>query len=326
MHRTVLKTLLAAPAAIVLALASPVVLAQAPSKPVRLVVPAPAGDGSDVLARAIAQEMSAGLGQPVLIENRPGAGGSIASDMVAKAAPDGHTLILGNGSSHGVTPSLYPRLPYDTLKDFAPITLVATAPNVLVVSASLPVSNVREFIAHAKTRPGQLHIASGGNGSLSHLSAELFKSMAGVDLVHVPYKGAAPGLTDLAAGQVAAMIINIPSAQGLLKSGRLKALATTGQQRAAALPEVPTLDESGLKGYETTSWFALLAPARTPAAAIDRLQGETAKALATPAVRERLATMGLTPVGNTPAQFDAFMRAEIAKYAKVIKDAGVKID
>ena len=151
-------------------------------------------------------------------------------------------------------------------------------------------------------------------------------SSPGVDLVHVPYKGAAPGLTDLAAGQVAAMIINIPSAQGLLKSGRLKALATTGQQRAAALPEVPTLDESGLKGYETTSWFALLAPARTPAAAIDRLQGETAKALATPAVRERLATMGLTPVGNTPAQFDAFMRAEIAKYAKVIKDAGVKID
>jgi tripartite-type tricarboxylate transporter receptor subunit TctC len=306
MRRTVLKTLLAAPAALVLALASSVVLAQAPSKPVRLVVPAPAGDGSDVLARAIAQEMSAGLGQPVLIENRPGAGGSIASDMVAKAAPDGHTLILGNGSSHGVTPSLYPRLPYDTLKDFAPITLVATAPNVLVVSASLPVGNVREFIAHAKARPGQLHIASGGNGSLSHLSAELFKSMAGVDLVHVPYKGAAPGLTDLAAGQVAAMIINIPSAQGLL--------------------EVPTLDESGLKGYETTSWFALLAPARTPAAAIDRLQGETAKALATPAVRERLATMGLTPVGNTPAQFDAFMRAEIAKYAKVIKDAGVKID
>ena len=304
------------------------VAAQAPfpTRPIRLVVPAPAGDGSDALARSIAQELAAGLGQQVMIDNRPGAGGSIASDTVAKAAPDGHTLILGNGSSHGVTPSLYPRLPYDALKDFAPIPLVATAPNVLVVSASLPVHTVQDFLAYARARPGQLHIASGGNGSLSHLSAELFKRMADVDLVHVPYKGAAPGLTDVAAGQVAAMVINIPSAQALLKAGRLQALATTGRQRAAALPEVPTLDEAGLKGYETTSWFALLAPARTPTAVIERLQQEIARALATPAVRERLAAQGLTPVGSTPAQFDAFMRAEIAKYARVIKDAGVKID
>jgi len=219
-----------------------------------------------------------------------------------------------------------PKLAYRADRDFTPIAHAADAASILLVTPSLPAKTVQELISHAKAHPGQLNYATSGNGTIVHLNSLAFAAQAGVQLTHVPYKGTAQSITDLAAGQVHLLFDSIPTGLPHVTSGRLRALAVTGEQRSAALAEVPTLDESGLKGYETTSWFALLAPARTPAAAIDRLQGETAKALATPAVRERLTTMGLTPVGNTPAQFDAFMRAEIAKYAKVIKDAGVKID
>jgi tripartite-type tricarboxylate transporter receptor subunit TctC len=297
-----------------------------PTRAVSLVVPAPPGDGSDVLARLLAQELSTRLGQPFTVDNRPGVGGILASDKVAKSRPDGYHLLMGNASSHGVVPALYTRLPYTPQKDFAPITLVAMAPNVLVVGNGLPVHRVAEFIAYAKARPGQLNIASGGNGSLSHLAAEMFKNMAGIEMLHVPYKGAAPGLTDVAAGHVAAMVINIPSAQALLKSGKLKALATTGATRAAALPDIPTLDEAGVKGYESSAWFGLFAPAGTPQAVIEKLQRESARALQAPGLLRQLAAQGLTPVGTTSAQFDAHIQKEVAKYKRIAGAAGITVD
>ncbi len=297
-----------------------------PTKAVTLVVPAPPGDGSDILARLLSKELGAGTGQAFMVDNRPGAGGILASEKIAKSKADGYSLLLGNASSHGVVPAIYTRLSYSPQKDFTPITLAAMAPNVLVVGNDLPVNNVAEFIAYAKARPGKLNIASGGNGSLSHLAAELFKSKAGVDLVHVPYKGATPGLTDVAAGHVAAMIINIPSVQPLLKGGKLKALATTGTNRAAALPDVPTLDEAGVKGYESSAWFGLFAPAGTPPAVIDKLQVETARALQTPDLRKQLAEQGLTPVGSSSAEFAAHIQKEIAKYTQIAQTSGVKAD
>jgi len=227
------------------------VYAQYPTRPVKMVVPATAGDGSDLLARTLAKAMSESTGQPFVIENRPGAGGSIGAAVVAKSAPDGYTLFLGNGSSHGVTPGLYPRLPYDTINDFAPIALIATAANVLVVGSNVPVASYADFARLAREQPGRVSIASAGNGSLSHLSVELLRLMAGLDLLHVPYKGAAPGVADLTGGQVQAMIINIPSVMPLVKAGKLKALAATSAKRPASLPEVPTLAESGVPGYET---------------------------------------------------------------------------
>ncbi|MEO7404880.1 MAG: tripartite tricarboxylate transporter substrate-binding protein, partial [Burkholderiales bacterium] len=219
--------------------------AQYPGKSIRLIVPATAGDGSDILARALGQELGARMGQPIVIDNRPGAGGSIASDLVAKAPADGYTLLLGNGSSHGVTPGLYPKLPYDSVRDFAPITLIATAANALVVSAALAANSPAELIALARAKPGRLNIASAGSGSLSHLSGELFKSMAGIDMVHIPYRGATPALADLAGGDIAAMVINIPTILPLARAGKIRAIATTGARRATALPDVPTLAESG---------------------------------------------------------------------------------
>ena len=300
--------------------------AQYPAKPVRIVVPATAGDGSDVLARTLAKALGESLGQSFLIENKPGAGGSIGADVVAKAAPDGYTLFLGNGSSHGVTPGLYARLPYDSINDFAPVALIATAANLLVVNANLPVATYADFARLAREQPGKLTIASAGNGSLSHLSVELLKSTTRIDLLHVPYKGAAPGVTDVAGGQVQAMIINIPTVMPLVKAGKLKALAVTSAKRAASLPEVPTLAESGLAGYETLAWFGFLAPARTPSEVLNTLHREVQKALAKPEVREALARLGAEPSGIGPAEFAGFIKSEIAKYSKVIKDAGIKVD
>ena len=307
-------------------LASAPASAQYPAKPVRIVVPSTAGDGSDVLARTLAKALGESLGQTFLIENKPGAGGSIGADVVAKAAPDGYTLFLGNGSSHGVTPSLYARLPYDSINDFAPVALIATAANLLVVNAGLPVSTYADFARLAREQPGKVTIASAGNGSLSHLSVELLKSTARIDLLHVPYKGAAPGVTDVTGGQVQAMIINIPTVMPLVKAGKLKALAVTSAKRAVSLPEVPTLAESGLAGYETLAWFGFLAPARTPPEVLATLHREVQKALAKPEVREALARLGAEPSGIGPAEFAGFIKSEIAKYAKVIKDAGIKVD
>ena len=305
---------------------SGLVHAQYPTRPVKIVVPSTAGDGSDLLARTLAKAMSESMGQQFVIENKPGAGGSIGAVVVAKAAPDGYTLFLGNGSSHGVTPGLYARLPYDTLNDFAPIALIATAANVLVVGSDVPVASYADFARLARDQPGRVTIASAGNGSLSHLSVELLRATARLDLLHVPYKGAAPGIADVAGGQVQAMIINIPSVMPLVKAGKLKALAATSAKRPASLPEVPTLAESGVAGYETLAWFGLLAPAKTPPEITTALHREVQKALARPEVRETLARLGSEASGMGPGDFQAFIKSEIAKYGKVIKDAGIKAD
>ena len=300
--------------------------AQYPARAVRIVVPATAGDGSDVLARTLARAISESLVQQFVIENKPGAGGSIGADVVAKAAPDGYTLFLGNGSSHGVTPGLYPRLPYDSIGDFAPVALISTAANVLVTHAGMPAATYADFARLAREQPGRVTIASAGNGSLSHLSVELLKSMAKIDLLHVPYKGAAPGVADVAGAQVQAMIINIPTVMPLIKAGKLKALAVTSAKRAAALPEVPTLAESGLAGYETLAWFGLLAPAKTPPDIVAALHREVQKALARPEVRDTLARLGAEPSGIGAVEFSVFIRSEIAKYTRIIKEAGIRVE
>ena len=322
---TYLKHLLSA-AAVTALFACAAVHGQYPVKPIRIVVPATAGDGSDVLARTLAKAMSESLGQQLVIENKPGTGGSIAADSVAKAAPDGYTMFLGNGSSHGVTPGLYPRLPYDSVNDFAAVALISTAANVLVTNAAMAVASYADFARMAREQPGRVTIASAGNGSLSHLSVELLKSMAKLDLLHVPYKGAAPGVADVAGGQVQAMIINIPTVIPLIKAGKLKALAVTSGKRAASQPEVPTLAESGLTGYETLAWFGLLAPAKTPPDIVAQLHREVQKALARPDVRETLLRLGSEPSGIGPADFMIFIKSEIAKYGKIIKDAGIKVE
>jgi tripartite-type tricarboxylate transporter receptor subunit TctC len=299
---------------------------QYPTKPVRLVVPATAGDGSDVLGRLVGRHLGEALGQSVVIENRPGAGGSIAGAAVVTSAPDGYTLMLANGSSHSVTPALYPKLPYDTMRDFSPVSLLAVSPNLLVVHPSVPAANIGEFLAYARANPGKLNIAAAGNGSLSHLSVELFRSMAKIDIVNVGYKGAAPALNDLVAGQVSAVIINIPSTLALVQAGKLRALAVTSAKRTALLPDLPTLSEAGLAGYDTIAWFGLAAPAKTPDEVVRRLNAETVKVMARPDVRESLVRLGAEASTNTPEQFAGFMRTELAKYAKIIKDAGIKVE
>lgn len=307
-------------------LASGSAFAQYPARPVKLIVPATAGDGSDVLGRTLARALAESMNQQFVVENRPGAGGSIGADAVAKSAPDGYTLFIGNGSSHGVTPGLYAKLPYDSVADFAPVALISTAANVLIVGANVPAQNFSEFAKMARDAPGKVSIASAGNGSLSHLSVELLRSMGRLDLLHVPYKGAAPGVTDVVAGQVQAMIINIPSVMPLIRAGKLKALAATSARRPASLPEVPTLAESGVAGYETLAWFGVLAPARTPPEVVGQLHREVQKALARSDVRETLARSGSEPSGIGPTEFTGFIRSEIAKYSKVIKDAGIKVE
>ena len=297
-----------------------------PTKPIRIVVPFPAGGTTDVLARAAAQKLAETLGQPAVVDNRPGAGGNIGAELVAKSAPDGYTLLMGTVGTHAINPGLYPKLPYDHVKDFAPVILVAGVPNVLVINPALPVNSVQELIAYAKANPGKLNFASSGNGTSIHLSAELFKTMAGVQMTHVPYKGSAPALQDLVGGQVQLMFDNLPSSLALIKGGKLKALAVTSATRAAALPDVPTLAESGLPGFEASSWFGLLAPTGTPPPVIARLNGEIAKWLATPEAKEKLLAQGANAAGGTPEDFARFITAETAKWQKVVKESGAKVD
>ncbi|MDX3907785.1 MAG: tripartite tricarboxylate transporter substrate binding protein [Pigmentiphaga sp.] len=307
-------------------LAAPGVRAQYPDRPIRLVVPAPPGDGSDQLARSVGKAMGDALGQSLVVENKPGAGGSIASDIVAKAPPDGYTVLLGNASSHAVTPGLYSRLPYDAAKDFTAVTLLASAPNVLVINPSLPAKNIGEFIAYARAHPGKLNVGSGGNGSLSHLSAILFNSMAGADIPHVPYKGAAPAVTAVMAGEISALLINIPTVSQQIQAGKLRALAVSSLARSPQLPDVPTLDEAGLKGYNTEAWFGLFVPAQTPAPVIARLQAAAADALKSEAVLNHIKTMGAVPKALAGPAFAEFVRTEAAKYRAIIKQADVRID
>lgn len=304
-----------------------------PSKPVRIVVPFAAAGTTDILARALAPELSRVFGQPFVVDNKPGAGGNTGAAEVAKAAPDGHTLLMGTVGTHAINPSLYPKMPYDHVKDFAPVTLVAGVPNVLVMNPAaaqrLGVNSVADFVKALKANPGRLNMASSGNGTSIHLAGELFKSMTGTFMVHIPYRGSGPALIDLMAGAMDVMFDNLPSAMPHIRSGKLKALAVTSAVRSVALPDLPTVAEAGgpaLKGYEASSWFGLLAPAGTPADVVARVQAETARALASPAMKERLQAQGAIPSGNTPAEFAKLIADETTKWTAVVKASGAKVD
>jgi tripartite-type tricarboxylate transporter receptor subunit TctC len=297
-----------------------------PSKPIKMIVPFPAGGTTDVMARVISQELTRSWGQQVVVENKPGAGGNIGSDAVAKSPPDGYTLLMGTVGTHGINVSLYKNMPFDPVKDFEPITLVTAVPNILVVHPSLPVKSVKELINHAKSNPGKLNFASSGNGTSIHLAAELFKTMTGVQMAHVPYKGSAPALTDLIGGQVQLMFDNMPSALPHVKAGKLKAVAVTSSKRSPALPDVPTIAESGVPKFEATAWFGALAPRGTPKEIVTKLNKEMARILQTSEVKERLLAQGAEPIGNSPEQFAAHIKAEIAKWERVVKESGAKVD
>ena len=296
-----------------------------PTKPIRMVVASAAGGILDTVGRTIAAKLSESLGQQVVIDNRPGAGGIIGTEIVAKAAPDGYTL--GKvATSHAINPGVYSKMPYDTLKDFAPVSHTVNLTNMLVVPASFPANNVRELIALAKAQPKKITFGSAGNGQSNHLSGELLKSMAGIDIVHVPYKGSAPALTDVLAGNISMMFVDILSALPHVKAGRLKVLAVTGLKRAAAVPEYPTVDESGVPGFNGNSWLGLVAPAGTPRDIVARLSTEVAKALNSPDVRERFLAQGVEPVGSTPEQFAAFIESEIPRWGSAARAAGARND
>jgi len=296
-----------------------------PDRPVRVVVGVAPGGTVDFLARMLAQKLSDAWSQPVVIDNRPGANGIIATEFVAKSKPDGQTLLIVN-AAHANNPSFYRKLPYDTLADFDPVTLLAQFPFILVIHPSVPARSVTELIAVAKARPGELSFASAGNGSPTHLGMELFKNMANVDMVHVPYKGAGPASTDVIAGQVQVMLFNLATVQGMIRAGRLRPLAVAGAARSRVMPDLPTASESGLPGFNVLGWYAMLLPAGTPSAIRTRLHGEVVKALRAEDVRERLAVENTEPVGNTPEEFADFLLKEIVKFAAVIKKIGVKPD
>ena len=298
-----------------------------PTKPIRFVVPYPAGGPLDIMARAIGQKLTEAWNQPVVVDNRAGAGGNIGADLVAKSASDGYTLLMGAVATHAINPSLYSKFPYDPVKDFAPVALVAQVPNILVVNPAVPARTVRELIELARAKPGTLNFASGSTGSTGHLAGELFNVMAGVDMVHIPYKGAAPATTDLLAGQVQLMFDNLANALPNVKAGKLRALAVTTLKRSPAMPDLPTIAESGLPGFDLTTWFGVLVPAGTPADIVAKLNAEIVRALNAKDMRERLEKMGAEPpANNTPEHFAAFIRSEAAKYAKVIKASGAKVD
>ena len=297
-----------------------------PQKPVRIVVGVPAGGTTDVVARLVGQKLGEQMGQQVLIDNRGGAGGNIGAELVAKAPPDGYTLFLATIGTIAINPSLYSKMPFDTLRDFAAVSQLTSMPQLLVVHPSVPVKSVKELIAYAKSRPGQLTFASGGSGTAIHLAGELFKSMAGVDMVHVAYKGGGPAMTDLIGGQVSLMFDQILTALPHAHSGRLRGLAVTTANRSPAAPQIPTIAEAALPGYAVTTWHGLLAPAGTPRDIVSRLNGETAKALQNPDIKDRFAAQGVDPVSGTPEQFSALMKSELDKWRKVIAASGTKID
>jgi tripartite-type tricarboxylate transporter receptor subunit TctC len=297
-----------------------------PTKPITVIVPFAAGGTTDILARVIGQALSKELGQPVLVDNRAGAGGNIGTSMAAKSPADGYTLLMGTVGTHAINQSLYKKLTFDPIKDFAPLTRVAMVPNLLVANPGKPFKNVKELIAYAKANPGKVNFGSSGSGSSIHLSGELFNSLAHVQMVHVPYKGSAPAATDLVAGQIDIMFDNMPSAIQHVRSGRLRPLAVTTAKRSPELPNVPTIAEAGVPGYEATSWFGMLAPAGTPAPIVTRLNGALVKVLADPAVKKKLAEQGAETYSEKPEQFAAFIRSETAKWSKVVKDSGASVD
>ncbi len=320
--QTIYRALLAAT---VLALAASASAQTFPARPVRIIVPFPAGGPSDILTRMMGPKLTDLWGQQVVVDNRPGAGTLIGTDLVAKAAPDGYTLAMVF-IGHAANPALYSKLPYDTLHDFAPVTLATTLPLIVVAHPSLRVGSVKELIALARSKPGQITFATAGNGSASHLAGELFKSVARVNLLHIPYKGSAPAIADVLGGQVPTAFDGLPSALPHVQAGKLRAIAMTSLERSPLLPDVATVAESGFPGFSASSWFGVLAPARTPPAVVQQLNANMVKVLQLPEIRDRLVAMGYRPIANTPEQFDVFIRAEITKWAKVIKEAGIHIE
>ncbi|MEQ1776773.1 MAG: tripartite tricarboxylate transporter substrate binding protein [Burkholderiales bacterium] len=297
-----------------------------PSKPIRLIVPFPAGGGVDGVARIAFQRLSESMGQQIVIDNRSGSGGVIAAEMAARAAPDGYTLFFGTTATQAITPHYYRKLPYDPVKDFAPINLLAGAGYILVVHPSLPATTVKEFIALAKAKPGALNFSSAGNGSALHLTTELFRSMAGIDMVHVPYKGAAPALADLMSGQIQLTFNPASVVLPHIKSGRVRGLGVSSARRTPLAPELPTIAEAGVPGYESTGWYGVLGPANLPQAIITRLNRDLTNVLADKEVKDRFTATGVEPIGMTPEQFAVFIRNEYAKWGKVVRAAGVKTD
>ena len=296
-----------------------------PNKPMKIVVTFSTGGAPDILARLIGDRMTADWGQPVVIDNKPGAGGNTGSDFVAKAPADGYTLVLGTVGTHSINGALYAKMPYDMVKDFAPVTLLATTPNMLVINNDVPAKNLKEFIALGR-KEGKMSFASSGSGTSIHVSGELFKTMTGIDMTHIPYKGRATAIPDVLGGRVTMMFDNMPSSLPLVKDGKLRALGVTSAQRSPAAPEIPTIAEQGLPGFDAVSWFAMFAPAGTPKAIVDKLQVEVKKILQSSEVGRKLAEIGLEVVASTPEELAAYQRAEIAKWAKVVKDSGAKVE
>jgi tripartite-type tricarboxylate transporter receptor subunit TctC len=323
MHRTtarLARALLVAAAAVVVA---PAASAQGAGKPIHIVVTFTPGGAPDILARLIADRLAPAWNTQVIVDNKPGAGGNPGADSVAKAPPDGTTIVVGTVGTHAINGALYPKMPYDMVKDFAPVMLLATTPNLLVVHNDVPAKTVAELIALGR-REGKLTFASAGSGTSIHVSGELFKTMTGIDMTHIPYKGRASAIPDLLGGRVTMMFDNMPSSLPLVKEGKLRALGVTSLKRSPAAPEIPTIAEQGLPGFEAVSWFALFAPGGTPRPVVERLQAEVKKILVAPDVAKRLAEIGLEPVGSSPDELAAFQRSEIAKWAKVVKDSGAK--
>ncbi len=297
-----------------------------PSRPVTLIVPFAAGGSTDIVARLVAAKMSEGLGQQVIVENRAGAGGNLGANLVAKASPDGYTILMGTVATHALNPAMSRKMPYDAVADFAPVSLLAIVPNVLIVNNNFPAKSVKELIAELKKAPGRYSYASSGLGTPLHLSGEMFKTMTGTDMVHVPYRGSGPALTDLMAGQVQIQFDNLPSASQLIAAGKVRGLAVTTKERAASMPDLPTMDEAGIAQYETYTWNALFAPAKTPKEVVARLNAEANKALSDPNVQARMKEYSATVVGSTPEQLASHVRAELAKWDPIAKATGATID
>jgi tripartite-type tricarboxylate transporter receptor subunit TctC len=297
-----------------------------PTKPIRILIAQAPGSATDVISRVVGNRLSEALGQPVIIEARPGAGGALGTEAAARSTPDGYTLFMANNSTHGSNPAVYAKLPYDAVKDFAPVSFVASVPYVLVVEPSLPAKSVQELIALAKSKPGRMNYASAGNGSTHQFCAELLKSTAGIDMVHIPYKGSPPGIAALLAGEVSIMFANLTDIGAQIRAGKVKPLAVTTLKRAPSLPEVPTMVEAGVPDFEITSWFGLLAPAGTPAPVIARLNAEMVKVLARDDVRSPLGAQGLNVRSSTPEEFAAHIRSEIARFTKIARTAGIKAE
>jgi len=311
-------------AAVLLALAVPAHAQDFPTKPIKLIVPFPPGGPNDIIARVVASKMSELIGQPVVIDNRAGAGGVIGTDAVAKAEPDGHTIAITSAGALAISKSLQEKLPYDSLKDLKPVTLVAKVPELLVIANNVPASSMKELVALAKSKPGQLNFASSGPGSMPHLAGELFKTSAGIDIMHVPYKGAAPAVNDIIGQQVQMVFLDIPVLLPQVQSGKVKAIAIGSRERAPSLPDVPTTSEVGLPQIEAENWYGMVAPAATPPAVIAKLHKVTTEALKTAEVKDKLASQGAILVGNTPEEFAAYIRSEIDKWGKVAKAANIK--